>query len=68
MITVKQCGENLNAFYRNQREKELRSFSGEFEAETEFAELTQFNKDGEKIAHFIYLIPDLNPADKEDEG
>ena len=34
-----------------------RTFSGEFEPETKLAELTQFNSEGEKIAHFVYTIP-----------
>ena len=34
-----------------------RTFSGEFESETELSELTQFNSEGEKIAHFVYHIP-----------
>ena len=42
----------------NTQPESERIFNGEFESDTIMAELTQFNKHGEKIAHFIYTLPD----------
>jgi ribosomal protein S27AE len=57
----------LSALNANTEEsKPDRTFGGEFRPETVLAELTQFNDDGNKIAHFVYTLPDLNPQPKQE--